>query len=517
VRDSAGAALEGVKVTLSDESGFLLATATTSSTGVYTFDGIKAGKYEIRAERKGFHPAIPVIIDLRVQQKARVDLALQPLPDPTAGHTGETDDQGQTNNTVGYYQTSSLKADEVVGAVDPAGYSSPADADTTIRLLEGATALRQDSSARPDSKAEEVADAANPSHGLIEAERKSAAAKNPQDFGAIHDLGKFYLGNGQPEKAILYLAEAYRINPSDQPNAYALAVANLRTGNLSAARQQVQALLNGSDNAEFHTLFAEIEDKAANFEGAVREHQHAAQIEPSEQNIFAWGSELLTQRNIAAALDVFKSGMERYPKSPDMLIGHGIALYLRGDIDDAVRSLTQATDLNPTAYRPYVFLADVSNASQKESAAVAERLKRFAEIHPQDARAVFYYAMSLWRGSRGSQEGLEEVAALLKKSSALDPKFPDAHLQLGNLYASQNDYPEAIDQYQQAIEFDPESAAIHYKLGQAFARTGHHEQAGQEFELYERLHHQSGAARANDQGKEQQLINLVKENANPAP
>jgi tetratricopeptide (TPR) repeat protein len=311
------------------------------------------------------------------------------------------------------------------------------------------------------------------------------------------------------------LAEAYRLNPSDRTNAFDLAVAYLQTGNLSAARQQVLALLKGSDNAEFHSLFAEVEDKAGNFAGSAQEYQRAAQIEPSEQNIFDWGTELLSQHSIVAALEVFKSGIGRYPKSPAMWIGRGIALYLRGDYDEAVRSLTQATDLNPTAYRPYVFLADASNASQKESVAVAERLKRFAELYPQDARAVFYHAMSLWRGS-GAREGQEEVETLLKRSSALDPKFPDAHLQLGILYASQDKYPEAIEQYRLAIALDPESAAAHYKLGQALARTGHHEQAEQEFKLYEHLH-QPGAAREKDQGKDQQLINLVKEGTSSTP
>lgn len=325
-------------------------------------------------------------------------------------------------------------------------------------------------------------------------------------------MGKLYLGNGQPEKAIPYLAEAYRLDPSDHTNAYDLAVAYLRIGNLSAAREQVQALLKGNDNAQYHSLLAEVDDKAGNFAGAAQEYQRAAQIEPSEQNIFDWGTELASQRNIAAALEVFKSGVERYPKSPDMWIGQGIALYLRGDYDDSVRSLTQATDLDPKAYRPYVFLVDASNASQKESVAVAERLKRFAELYPQDARAVFYHAMSLWRGSQaeGPQEGREEVEALLKKSTALDPKFPDAHLQLGILYASQDQCTEAIEQYRQAIALDPESAAAHYKLGQALARTGDHQQAEQEFKLYEHLHQQPGAAREKDQGKEQQLINLVK-------
>jgi tetratricopeptide (TPR) repeat protein len=519
VRDPGGAALEGVKVALIDESGRLVATTTSSSAGAYAFEAVESRKYELRAEHEGFRPAIPVIIDLSAQQKARVDLVLQPLLNPVAGHNTGTGAQGQTNKTGGYYQSSALKADEVVSAMDPAGYSSPADAATTTRLLEGAAALRQDSPARLDIKPEEAAGASPQSHGLRVAELETAVAKNLENASVIHDLGKLYLEDGKPEKAIPYLAEVYRLNPADRTNAFDLAVAYLRTGNLSAAQQQVQALLEGSDNAEFHGLLAEVEGKAGNFRLATQECQRAAQIEPSERNLFDRGTELLAQRNVAAGLEIFKCGLERYPKSPDMWIGRGIALYLRGDYDEAVRSLTHATDLNPTAYLPYVFLADASNASPKEFVAVAERLKRFAELYPRDARAVFYYTMSLWEGSRreGPQARQEEVEAQLKKCATLDPKFPDAHLQLGILYASQDKYPEAIEQYRQTIALDPESAAAHYKLGQALARTGHHEQAEQEFKLYEHLHQQPGAARPKDQGKEQHLLNLVKQAPNPAP
>lgn len=519
VQDPTGAALEGVKVTLSDESRRLVAITATSSNGVYVFDRVKAAKYELKAERTDFRPSVSAEIDLTVQQKATVDLTLQPMQPSAAPGAQPGRSQGQTSNTVGYYQSSSLKADGFAGSVDPAGYSAAASADTSTHLLEGAATLRQESAARLDGKPDRAAEASGHSPDLRESELTSTVERNPQSFQANHDLGKLYLGAGEPGKAIPYLEGAYRSEPSDRENAYDLAVAYLKTGNLSAARQQVQGLLKGSDGAELHSLSAEVEERGGNFPEATKEYQRAAQIEPSSQNIFDWGSELLLHRGIEPALDVFRSGVGQYPKSAEMRIGLGIALYLRGNHDEAVQSLVQATDLDPSDYRPYTFLAYAFNASPKEAIAVTERLRRFAELHPQDARAVYYYALSRWKASRtqGPREGLGEVEALLKKSSNLDPKFSDAHLQLGVLYASQQKDPEAIEQYRLAIELDPESAAAHYKLGQALARIGQREPAEQEFKLYERLNQQPGAAREKDQGKEQQLINLVKEGTSPTP
>jgi len=47
------------------------------------------------------------------------------------------------------------------------------------------------------------------------------------------------------------------------------------------------------------------------------------------------------------------------------------------------------------------------------------------------------------------------VEALLKKSIAMDGTFPDAHVQLGNLYADQHEYQQSIPEYEHALELDP--------------------------------------------------------------
>jgi tetratricopeptide (TPR) repeat protein len=511
VHDPTGAAVEGVKVTLTDQSGSSFGLATTSSTGVYAFDKVKAGKYELKAERTGFHAAHLTDINLAAQQKVVANVILQPSQTPAEGIGQERSSRGQAVGTVGYYESSSLKTADFAGSVDPGGYSAPGTADTASRLLAGAVTLKQDSAARLVGNSANATEGSTRSLGPSEPALKDAVKRNPDSFEANHDLGNLYLGAGKPEMAIPYLEEANRLNSLHRANAYDLALAYARSGNLPAARQQIQAMIKRTDTAELHTLWAEVEEKAGNFADAAKEYERAAQIEPSEQNLFDWGYELLLHRAFEPAIDVFKPGVERYPKSPEMWIGLGIAFYLHGNHDDAVRSFGRATDLNPSDDRPYIFLADAYNASSQENLAVTERLKRFAELHPQNARAVYFYALSLWKGSRGEtpQPGLEQVEALLRKSVALDPKFPDAYLQLGNLYASQQKHLEAIEQYQRAIELNPDLAEAYYRLGQALARTGRNEQAEQALKVYERLHQQRSTA--NQEGKTQQLIILLQD------
>ena len=53
-------------------------------------------------------------------------------------------------------------------------------------------------------------------------------------------------------------------------------------------------------------------------------------------------------RTLGPAVDVFQKATERYPNSPRLMIGLGMALYSRGNYDDAVRVLLKGADLNPS-------------------------------------------------------------------------------------------------------------------------------------------------------------------------
>ena len=89
---------------------------------------------------------------------------------------------------------------------------------------------------------------------------------------------------------------------------------------------------------------------------AENQYETAAHMEPSESNLFDWGSELLVHRTLDPAVNVFQSAAEHYPNSPRLAIGLGMALYSRGNYDDAVKALLKAADLNPSDPRCYYFL-----------------------------------------------------------------------------------------------------------------------------------------------------------------
>jgi tetratricopeptide (TPR) repeat protein len=238
-----------------------------------------------------------------------------------------------------------------------------------------------------------------------------------------------------------------------------------------------------------HNLLGEVEEKDGNFVAAVNEFEVAAHMDPSESNVFDWGSELLLHRTMEPAIEVFRHGVERYPDSPRMAIGLGMALYSLGKYDEAVKSLLRAADLNPADPRGYPFLSRAFDNSPSQAAEAIERFRRFAELQPKSGRAVYYYAMSLWKGKRAQDPSLDlnQIETLLKKSLALEPGLAEAHLQLANLYSDQKKYSESIPEYLRARELNPDLADVHYRLAQAYVRVGEKEQAQDEFKVYQQL------------------------------
>lgn len=78
VLDSSGSTVAGAKVLLKDRGTNVERAAETNEQGVYAFPALRIGSYEVRAERQGFKPAMSVVPQLRVADRIRVDLVLQP-------------------------------------------------------------------------------------------------------------------------------------------------------------------------------------------------------------------------------------------------------------------------------------------------------------------------------------------------------------------------------------------------------------------------------------------------------
>src|SRR5258708_994279 len=343
---------------------------------------------------------------------------------------------------------------------------------------------------------------------------RKAVELEPENFDANHNLGEAYVRSGKIAQAAPFLEKAQRIDPSSYDNGYDLSLAYLLTGHWKEARQVVHDLLERKNTAELHNLLAEIEEKDGNFVIAASEFETAAHMDPSESHLFDWGSELLVHRTLEPSIEVFRQATERYPQSSRLAVGLGMALYSLGKYDDAVVSLLRAADLSPSDARIYPFLSRAYDSSPGQADEVIKRFRRFAELQPRNGQALYYYAMSLWKGKRAQDPGLDlhQIESLLTKSIELDPTLADAQVQLGNLYSDQSKYAEAIPHYKRSLDLNSELADAHYRLGQAYVRTGEKDQAQQELQVYQQLRAQHLADLDRQRAEVRQFVYSAKDN-----
>jgi tetratricopeptide (TPR) repeat protein len=294
---------------------------------------------------------------------------------------------------------------------------------------------------------------------------------------------------------------------------YETALAYREKGDFSAARQEVRKALAVADDAEGHRLLGELDERLNEPLEAVREYEHAARMDPTEQNYFEWGTELLLHKAAEPAVEVFTRGSSAHPKSARMLTGLGAALYASGSWEEAARSLCAASDLQPADPAPYLFLGKIEKTSPSPLPCSEEKLARFAQEQPGNALANFYYAISVWKREKGSEDpaGRKHAETLLEKAVAIDPKLGEAHLQLGIVHSAGRDFDQAIRDYKKAIDVNPRLGEAHRELGLIYQRTGNKAKAQLEFAAYQEIEKAEAAERERERRELRQFLIILKD------
>jgi tetratricopeptide (TPR) repeat protein len=471
VRDSSGNAMSAVAVSLQDKRGGGNLSALTDSSGNYRFSGLHEGTYKLRVERAGYREAFVDELALGKQQAKNVDLILRP-----SNSSGTNDSPGSPPS---FFDQPSFT---VAGVTDPSnvgGHGSDTIVRTKESLAKAAASLGREApaSSRPE-----------PTTSQAEKSLREAVERDPGNFDANYRLGKLLVDGGRAGEALPYLERASRLNPGSYGSAYEMAIAFAGAGDYENARGRARALVAHQETAELHHLLGDLEERAANPLQAVRDYERAAELNPSEAYLFDWGAELLIHRAPEPAIEVFTKGNRLFPQSVRMLLGLGAAEYARGFYEHAAGHLCAASDLRPDDAVPYRFMGKMQNVEGPQAEAIIKRLERFVRLQPENPEANYYFAMSLWRQRKSSDDAAaSQVETLLQKAVGLDPKFSGAYLQLGILYAERKTFAQAVVAYQKAIEANPRLEEAHYRLAQAYRQTGEGGKAREELRLYEQI------------------------------
>src|SRR5262245_20161389 len=74
IKDSSGAVVRGVKVTLINEATNVSRSITTGEDGNYIFTSLQPGRYALTAEAQGFRKVTRTGVELQVNQRAQIEI-----------------------------------------------------------------------------------------------------------------------------------------------------------------------------------------------------------------------------------------------------------------------------------------------------------------------------------------------------------------------------------------------------------------------------------------------------------
>lgn len=466
VADSQGKPVGRAMVRLSDGQRVAAQTLSTA-TGTFLFVGIHRGTYQLSAEISGLE-ASPVVVQIPLTGPEFFHLVVQSAPPPAAPPAME------------YSDAPNFAIAGVTDWTAIGGHGSDANLRTSEVLARDTLALRSANALARESSSTDA---------RTETRLRAALAASPGSFAANHSLGDFYLSAGRYRDSLPLLESAWRINPKDDDNTYELALACFDVGDFRQAGAHITALLGNGAHASWYRLAGDIEEQSGNPLVAVRDYQEALKMDADEQDYFALGSELLLHRAIWQAQEVFRKGVEAWPNSLRLQTGFGAALFAGALYDEAALRLCAASDLDPRATEPYLFMGKIEIAAPNPLPCVEQRLARFAAQQPTDSTANYLYAMAVLKSQEHAPnpEKIDQAEALLRKAAAADAANAHAWFELGNLASARHAYPAAIEDYRRAIDADPQLAEAYYRLGVAYDRTGDPDRAKQEFLLHDKI------------------------------
>src|SRR5215813_13961454 len=264
---------------------------------------------------------------------------------------------------------------------------------------------------------------------------------------------------------------------------YNLTLVLIRSRNYAAAiRAGEETLAEGSRKAELYNLLAQAYEQSGRTVQAYDALRAATELDPQDEtNYLDLIALCLKHENYDLSLEIADVGVRRVPSGRRLRLSHGVALVMKGRLEEAVKEFQTAGELSPEEALPQVALGLALIQLDKHSEAIA-LLRRRTELNSKDPRIFWLLGEALNRSGvqQGSEEAKEAISAL-EKSIQLDPRLPQSRVLLGKILLRRGEVARAAEHLEKAFELDPEDMTAAYQLAQALQRMGQAERAKQLF------------------------------------
>ncbi len=283
------------------------------------------------------------------------------------------------------------------------------------------------------------------------------------------------------------VARAQELTPSDPtpPDPLAHARGLMTEGQLAPAEAEVRAFLAGHElSAPGRYLLARLllaERKPAD---ALQEFTRAAHIEPpSSDDLLQVSRAYVLLNGYPDAQKWLERAVELNPANEEAWYSLGRVRYTNQEFARALEAYSEALKLAPRDVRAENnrgLALDALNRTDEAIAAFQQAIRWETPASPQREQPMVNLATVLVRkGDTG------EALPLLKQAEAIAPDLGSIREpieeQLGHVYLQQGQLPEASAAFERALKISPQSAALHFLLGQTYRRMGDKAKADEQF------------------------------------
>ena len=188
------------------------------------------------------------------------------------------------------------------------------------------------------------------------------------------------------------------------------------------------------------------------------------------------GESSLSEGQTFQAIEAFSGALALKPESMLAHLKRGETYRRRGDLQAALRDLREASDLDPTATRPWEEIGDVNYALERDARAI-EAYETYVRLDDRAARVLYKLGLARHRGGN-----LGGAIASLQQAVVVDDRVAEAYYLLGLCFSERGQRAEAIRALARAVALQPAMAPPREELASLYAAQGRHQEEVQQLE-----------------------------------
>ncbi len=279
-------------------------------------------------------------------------------------------------------------------------------------------------------------------------------------------------------QAVHCFSRIVSLDPSWQ-NRYNLALALLYDGQAVKASTMLDSLHTEQPaNADILMFLGSAYEMQEKIPEALEAYRAAVVADPSNPDRTLDYTRLLMDGDrYDEAIQVVQAGMGETAATAPLQLRLGALEMVKGDYVAARKAFNEALAADPELDVAYVGLAQTYAREADDSSAIRV-LETARNKRPG------HYLLEYYFGLLASRLGREQEAIVaLKEAARLEPKSSDPLFELGKAYGSQQDWSNARQALEHAIDLNPQFAPAHYQLSRAYEHLGLSSKAEQEAQL----------------------------------